>query len=110
MTTPADPTKSRSSVTIWKTYLPKLYAGQRPPDFGEYRDRVVAPLRRPDFADPRAEAGWIARGLRAQIVMVPGAGHYPQSQQPDITAGAILRFLAALHTHPGRPGQHGGTR
>jgi pimeloyl-ACP methyl ester carboxylesterase len=103
----------------WKSYLPKLYAGRRPADFGEYRDQVVASLRRPgyakafsrtrrtshdpaearlsdvtapalvvmgeqdpDFRDPRAEADWIARALRGQVVMVPEAGHYPQSQRP----------------------------
>ena len=117
----------------WKSYLPKLYAGRRPADFGEYRDQVVASLRRPghakafsattrtshdpaearladvtapvlvvmgeqdpDFPDPRAEADWIARALRAEVVMVPEAGHYPQSQQPDITAGAVLRFLESV--------------
>jgi pimeloyl-ACP methyl ester carboxylesterase len=25
--------------------------------------------------------------------MVPDAGHYPQSQQPDITTKAVLSFL-----------------
>ena len=117
----------------WKSYLPKLYAGQRPADFGEYRDRVVASLRRPgyarafsltthtshaaaearladvtapvlvvmgeqdpDFADPRAEADWIASALRAEVVMVPEAGHYPQSQRPGITTGAIQRFLESV--------------
>ena len=50
----------------------------------------------PDFPDPRAEADWIARALRAQVVMVPDAGHYPQSQQPDITATAVLRFLESV--------------
>lgn len=49
----------------------------------------------PDFPDPRAEAEWIAGRLRATVVMVPRAGHYPQSQQPEVTAGAILEFLAA---------------
>jgi pimeloyl-ACP methyl ester carboxylesterase len=110
----------------WKSYLPKLYAGRRPADFGEYRDQVVASLRRPgyakafsattrtshdpaearladvtapvlvvmgeqdpDFPDPRAEADWIARAL-------PEAGHYPQSQRPDITTGAVLRFLESV--------------
>jgi pimeloyl-ACP methyl ester carboxylesterase len=118
----------------WKSYLPKLYAGRRPGDFADYRDQVVASLRRPgyarafslttrtshasaqaqlaavtapvlivmgdrdpDFPDPAAEADWIARATRAQVVMVPDAGHYPQSQQPELTAGAVLRFLA-----PGR--------
>ena len=57
----------------WKSYLSKLYAGQRPADFGEYRDQVVASLRRPGHA-----------------------GHYPQSQRPDITTGAALRFLESV--------------
>jgi pimeloyl-ACP methyl ester carboxylesterase len=120
----------------WKSYLPKLYAGRRPADFGEYRDQVVASLRRPgyarafsrttrtshvpaearladvtapalvvmgqqdpDFPDPRAEADWIARALRAQVVMVPEAGHYPQSQRPDITTPAIMRFLESARDH-----------
>ena len=110
-----------------------LTPGRRPADFGEYRDQVVASLRRPgyakafsattrtshdpaearladvtapalvvmgeqdpDFRDPRAEGDWIARALRAQVVMVPEAGHYPQSQRPDITTGAVLRFLESV--------------
>jgi len=57
---------------------------------------VVMGERDPDFPDPAGEADWIAQALRAQVVMVPDAGHYPQSQRPDITTGAVLRFLAAL--------------
>jgi len=30
--------------------------------------------------------------------MVAEAGHYPQSQRPDITADAVLRFLATVHS------------
>jgi pimeloyl-ACP methyl ester carboxylesterase len=51
----------------------------------------------PDFPDPRAEAEWIAGTLDAEVVMVPDAGHYPQSQQPDRTADAVVRFLANVH-------------
>jgi pimeloyl-ACP methyl ester carboxylesterase len=117
----------------WKSYLPKLYAGRRPADFGDHRDQVITSMRRPgyakafsrttrtshdpaqarladvtaptlvvmgeqdpDFSDPRAEADWIARALCAQAVMVPEAGHYPQSQRPDITTGAVLRFLESV--------------
>jgi pimeloyl-ACP methyl ester carboxylesterase len=29
--------------------------------------------------------------------MVPEAGHYPQSQQPELVAEAVLRFLATLN-------------
>jgi pimeloyl-ACP methyl ester carboxylesterase len=48
----------------------------------------------PDFADPKAEADWIAAALHGTVVMVPDAGHYPQSQQPDLVADAVLAFLA----------------
>jgi len=50
----------------------------------------------PDFSDSRSEADWIARALRAQVVMVPQAGHYPQSQRPGITTSAVLRFLESV--------------
>jgi pimeloyl-ACP methyl ester carboxylesterase len=121
------------AATSWKSYLPKLYAGQRPADFGEYRAQVVASLHKPghskafslttrtshaaaearlpdvkapvlvvmgvqdpDFPDPRAEADWIAAALGGQVVMIPEAGHYPQSQRPDITTAAVLRFLESV--------------
>ena len=50
----------------------------------------------PDFKDPAAEATWISEKLHAQVVMVPEAGHYPQSQQPEITTPAVLGFLATV--------------
>jgi pimeloyl-ACP methyl ester carboxylesterase len=122
------------AATSWKAYMPKLYAGQRPPDFDEYRDRVVASLRRPgyakafslttrtshdpaearlgevsqptlvvmgdqdpDFPNPRDEADWIAQALHGKVVMIPDAGHYPQSQRPDLTANAVTGFLATMN-------------
>jgi len=57
---------------------------------------VVMGEQDPDFPDPRAEADSIARALRGEVVMVPEAGHYPQSQRPDITTGAVLRFLETV--------------
>ncbi|MBJ7331036.1 MAG: alpha/beta hydrolase [Solirubrobacteraceae bacterium] len=47
----------------------------------------------PDFKDPAGEAAWIGETLDATVVMVPEAGHYPQSQQPQITSDAVLAFL-----------------
>ena len=47
----------------------------------------------PDFPDPKAEAAWIAGVLRGDVVMVPNAGHYPESQQPEVTGAAVLQFL-----------------
>ena len=123
----------RWASAMWKAYLPKLYAGRRPNDFDEYRDRVIKNLRRPgyakafslttrtdhslpearlkslrvstlvvmgeldiDWADPFAEAKWIGGTVRGEVLMVPGPGHYPQSQQPDIVSGAVLAFVAKL--------------
>lgn len=59
---------------------------------------VVMGEKDPDFKNPQAEAEWIARELRGTAVMVAGAGHYPQSQQPAVTSAAIIPFLASL-TH-----------
>ena len=46
-----------------------------------------------DWKDPAAEAAWIGEQLHADVVMVPGVGHYPQVQAPEVTAGAIARLL-----------------
>lgn len=47
----------------------------------------------PDFPNPAKEADWIARALNREVLMVPEAGHYPQSQQPDLVAATIIDFL-----------------
>ncbi|MDV6229874.1 MULTISPECIES: alpha/beta hydrolase [Rhodococcus] len=52
----------------------------------------------PDFKDPAAEARWIADTLHGEAVMVAEAGHYPQAQQPDVTAHAVLEFLTAVRS------------
>jgi pimeloyl-ACP methyl ester carboxylesterase len=122
------------AATSWKSYMPRLYAGQRPGDFDAYRTQVVASIRRPghakafslttktnhdpaearlgdvkvptlvvmgekdpDFPDPRTEADWIAQSLGAKVVMVPNAGHYPQSQQPELTNDAVSHFLKVVY-------------
>lgn len=47
----------------------------------------------PDFPDPAQEAAWISQRLGAEVVMVPDAGHYPQSQQPELVTSAITSFM-----------------
>jgi len=56
---------------------------------------VVMGDKDPDFPDPKAEADWISSALGGTTVMIEDAGHYPQSQQPEHTAAAILEFLGA---------------
>jgi pimeloyl-ACP methyl ester carboxylesterase len=50
----------------------------------------------PDFSDPEAEARWIGERLGGDVVMVDGAGHYPQAERPDIVTPAVVNFLEGL--------------
>lgn len=50
----------------------------------------------PDFADPLAEAAWIASQTGARIHIIPKAGHYPHVEAPDEAARAITEFLGRL--------------
>jgi pimeloyl-ACP methyl ester carboxylesterase len=59
---------------------------------------VVMGEKDPDFTSPQAEAEWIANTLHGTAVMVPEAGHYPQSQQPEMVSSAVLDFLTSV-TH-----------
>jgi pimeloyl-ACP methyl ester carboxylesterase len=49
----------------------------------------------PDFPKPAEEAAWIAEHLSAEVLMVPEAGHYPQSQRPDLVNPTVVAFLKA---------------
>ncbi|KAA9108064.1 alpha/beta fold hydrolase [Microbacterium rhizomatis] len=54
---------------------------------------VVMGEKDPDFTSPRAEAEWIADAVGGEVVIVADAGHYPQAQQPEQTATAVIAFL-----------------
>lgn len=57
---------------------------------------VVMGEKDPDFRDPADEASYIAGALGGpgEVLMVPGAGHYPQAQRPDVVVPAVTSFLA----------------
>lgn len=55
---------------------------------------VVMGRRDADFPDPAAEAHALSRTLRAETVLVEGAGHYPHLEQPEAMRPALLGFLA----------------
>lgn len=55
---------------------------------------VVMGSKDPDFPDPAAEAKLVADRLGGSVVMVPGAGHYPQAQEPELVGPAIVDFLS----------------
>lgn len=57
---------------------------------------VLMGSRDPDFKDPEAEARFVARSLHGEYRMIQDAGHYPQTEMPDITLPVALSFLTAL--------------
>ncbi len=56
---------------------------------------VVMGERDPDFRDPAGEARWMSERLKAEVVMVPGAGHFPQAEYPEVVNPAMLAFVVA---------------
>jgi pimeloyl-ACP methyl ester carboxylesterase len=65
-------------------------------------DQVSAPVlvvmgdSDPDFSDAAAEGRWIAGRLGGELVLVPGAGHYPQVQAPELVNPAIVAFTGRV--------------
>ncbi len=51
----------------------------------------------PDFPDPAAEAALVAERLGGALLMVPGAGHYPQAQCPEVVSPRLAEFVAGAH-------------
>lgn len=57
---------------------------------------VVMGTADPDFPDPEAEARDLSQILGGDVLLVEGAGHYPQAQNPVEVAEAIASFIAAF--------------
>ena len=55
---------------------------------------VVMGTADPDFDDPAAEAAAVAAGVRGEVLLVDGAGHYPHVEQPERVAAAITDLVA----------------
>lgn len=69
---------------------------------GERLDRLSVPAlvvfgtADDHFPDPAAEAQELAGRIGGEVVMVEGAGHYPQVERPDVVGDAIVDFLREL--------------
>ncbi len=57
---------------------------------------VVMGSSDPDFDDPAGEAAAMAGLVKGTVAMIEGAGHYPHAEMPEVTAPAILDFLARV--------------
>jgi pimeloyl-ACP methyl ester carboxylesterase len=58
---------------------------------------IVMGTRDPDFQDAVAEAHWLAETLRAESLIVEGAGHYPHTEMPEKVAPVLLSFVTQVH-------------
>ena len=57
---------------------------------------VIMGTEDPDFPDPEAEARSLTDILNGEMLLVEGAGHYPQAQAPEQVGDAIAAFVARI--------------
>ena len=57
---------------------------------------LVMGTKDPDFTDASAEAHALAKQLKAQTLIVEGAGHYPHAEMVEQVAPKVVDFLRAL--------------
>lgn len=57
---------------------------------------IVMGTRDPDFVDAATEAASLANLLRAESLIVDGAGHYPHAEVPEQVAPTVLSFIGSL--------------
>lgn len=77
----------RTMVSLSKSETEAMLKDSRVPAL------VVMGSRDPDFKDARAEAEWLARSLRAESLVIDGAGHYPHLEQAEQVVPTLLDFL-----------------
>ncbi len=51
----------------------------------------------PDFPNPPKEAHLVGALVHGTVVMIEGAGHYPQTELPDAVAAVLVPFLQSVN-------------
>ena len=65
----------------------------------------------PDWRDPVAEAAWAARAVgedSGEVMMVPGAGHAPMLERPDVVGPRVVDFSRRIVADNAAPRPAGG--
>jgi pimeloyl-ACP methyl ester carboxylesterase len=58
---------------------------------------VVMGDKDPDWKDPVAEARFVASTVDGELLVVPGAGHYPMAEYPEVVNPAVVAFAQRIH-------------
>jgi pimeloyl-ACP methyl ester carboxylesterase len=84
----------------WSAFVATTGTSHAPVEarLGEVRTLALVVMggRDPDFADPAAEAAWIADRLGGRTLVVPEAGHYPQAEFPEVVGPVIVGFAGEV--------------
>jgi pimeloyl-ACP methyl ester carboxylesterase len=84
----------------WEAFYKTTQTSHDPAEarLGEVRapTLVVMGEKDPDFPAPETEARWIADRLKGEVLMVPGAGHYPQAEFPEVVSPAVVEFVRRI--------------
>lgn len=102
---------SLSRSGYWRAFAATTHTSHEPVD--RVLDALSVPTlvvmgdQDPDFADPEAEAHLISDRTGATVVMVAGAGHYPQAESAATVSPAIREFLGTVPGFADPLGQDG---
>jgi pimeloyl-ACP methyl ester carboxylesterase len=93
--------RSMAKPGHWPAFLRTAFHGhdESAAVVGRVRDvpaLVVVGDKDPDWPDPVAESRWVAETLHGELVVVPGAGHYPMAEYPEIVNPAVVAFLGRV--------------
>lgn len=65
---------------------------------------IVMGTKDPDFTDAVEEARMLAGKLKAETIIVDGAGHYPHAEMPELVGPKLLSFLGGLKSNGSKAG------
>jgi pimeloyl-ACP methyl ester carboxylesterase len=89
----------------WRAFAAMTHSSHAPVEarLNEIRAPTLVLMgeRDPDFEDPAAEAKLVGERLKAEVTMVPEAGHYPQAEYPEIVNPQIIEFARGLFRQAG---------
>jgi pimeloyl-ACP methyl ester carboxylesterase len=85
----------------WRSFVRTTHTSHAP---AEARlGRVDAPVlvvmgdKDSDWSDPVGEARFVAEALNGELLLVPGAGHYPMAECPEVVNPAVVAFAGRVH-------------